>query len=93
MEYPFKMDDLGVPLFSETPIYFFEDFFFRFHDLHKLGGYLEVMRKHAANKRIIWLSCSAQSGLASVTRFSQMQAVRGRVLLDLVNWGRHIDEG
>lgn len=65
--------------------------FFRFHDLHKLGG-SEVMRKHAANKRIIWLSCSAQSGLASVTRFSQMQA-RGGVLLDLVNWGRYIDEG
>ena len=69
-------------------IYFFEDFFVRFHDLHKLGG-SEVMRKHAANKRIIWLSCSAQSGLASVTRFSQMQAVRGGVLLDLVNWGRY----
>lgn len=72
-------------------IYFLR-IFFRFHDLHKLGV-LEVMRKHAANKRIIWLSCAAQSGLASVTRFSQMQAVRGGVLLDLVNWGRYIDEG
>ena len=25
MENPIKMDDLGVPLFLETPIYFFEN--------------------------------------------------------------------
>ena len=67
-------------------IYFFEDFFSDFHDLHKLGG-SEVMRKHAANKRIIWLSCSAQSGLASVTRFSQMQAVRGGSFVGLGELG------
>ena len=28
MENPIKMDDLGVPLFSETPIYFLEQHIF-----------------------------------------------------------------
>ena len=28
MEYPIRMDDLGVPLFSETSIYWFIGYFF-----------------------------------------------------------------
>ena len=32
MENPIKMDDLGVPLFAETSIYFFEQ-----HVIHKMG--------------------------------------------------------
>ncbi len=50
------------------------------------------MRKHAANKRIIWLSCSAQSGLASVTRFSQMQ-VTVKIFVGGVGETGEVNEG
>ena len=34
MENPIKMDDLGVPLFLETPMWWFEDFFVFFSAKH-----------------------------------------------------------
>ena len=34
----------------------------------------KILRAHAAGKRIIWLSCAAQSGLQSTWKFTQTQA-------------------
>ena len=38
MENPIKMDDLGVPLFLETPISSMQVLFFRAHRLKKVGN-------------------------------------------------------
>ena len=35
----------------------------------------KILRKRAAGKRIIWLSCAAQGNLTTTTRFTQTQAI------------------
>lgn len=37
----------------------------------------KILRKRAAGKRIIWLSCAAQGNLTTTTRFTQTQAIWG----------------
>ena len=54
MEIPIKMDDLGVPLFSDTPIFnfslFLADGCHRFSNPRKIAKFLEVVPDRSAEQ-------------------------------------------